>query len=273
MSQKNYIEQIKSDGWCLIEDVIPSEKVDAIRDSVYGSARQHCDPKQLKELGIAFVPSIINYNQEFAEYLVHPDLKNVAETLLGKFFRISFTSVIVNESSNPRGKWHSDWPFNQNSACHVPAPYPDCLMHLTTLWMLSEFTAENGGTLIVPGSHRESDNPTGNHEHAGDQPHPREISATGKAGSVLVFDSRLWHSTAKNTTQVQRVALAVRYAPWWLNVGVLNPDSPVRKTMLEETGASENRVPLLFRSVYENLPEDVQPLYEHWVEHGPDSVN
>ncbi|GIT29862.1 MAG: hypothetical protein Ct9H300mP1_19080 [Planctomycetaceae bacterium] len=33
-------------------------------------------------------------------------------------------------------------------------------MHLTTLWMITKFTTENGATLIVPGSPRKSTNPT-----------------------------------------------------------------------------------------------------------------
>ena len=37
------------------------------------------------------------------------------------------------------------------------APYPDAVMHLTTLWMLSPFSAKNGGTLILPGSHRSNE--------------------------------------------------------------------------------------------------------------------
>ena len=50
-----------------------------------------------------------------------------------------------------------DWPFNQHNAGHIPAPYPDIVAHLTTLWMLSPYTPENGATIIVPGSHRMED--------------------------------------------------------------------------------------------------------------------
>ena len=73
-------------------------------------------------------------------------------------------------------------------------------------------------------------------------PSSREMQACGKAGSVLVFDSRLWHATAPNRTDRPRVGMAVRYAPWWLNLDVLMPGSDERKRMVEETGSRENAI-------------------------------
>ena len=102
--------------------------------------------------------------------------------------------------------WHADWPFNQGNAGHVKAPYADFPMHITTLWMISAFSAENGGTLIVPGSHRESNNPTGDIGVDQTAPYPGEINACGPAGSVLILDSRMWHSTAHNSTDNPRVS-------------------------------------------------------------------
>ena len=137
----------------------------------------------------------------------------ILEALLGSFVKVSYVSATINRRGNPRGRWHADWPFNQINASHVLAPYPDAVMHLTTLWMLSPFTHENGGTLIVPGSHRWSNNPTGNIDVDPLEPYSTEMNATGPAGSVLVLDSRIWHATAPNQSQEDRVSVVVRYAP------------------------------------------------------------
>ena len=53
-----------------------------------------------------------------------------------------FTGM-VNGPGIPRGDLHADWPYNQAGAAKIPAPYPNCLMHIVTMWMLSDFT-ENG---------------------------------------------------------------------------------------------------------------------------------
>ncbi len=255
--------QLRTGGWCIIEEVIPQGEVERVRRSVLETVTRHRAPNAPKDIG--FVPGLINHDQSFAPYLADPRLVGLAARLLGGHVRISMTSAIVNYPGNARGGWHADWPYNQNNAGHIPAPYPDATLHLTTLWMLSEFRGENGGTLAVPGSHRAPDNPTGN---AGLDPkasHPGEIQATGPAGSVMVFDSRLWHAAAPNRSAEPRVALAVRYAPWWLNLEILMPGSDERARMVEEPGRTENQVPPVPKAVYDALPATVKPLYRHWV--------
>jgi hypothetical protein len=68
-----------------------------------------------------------------------------------------------------------------------------------------------------------------------------------------------------NSADEPRVALAVRYAPWWLNLEVLRPESNERKQMCDESGKTENVVPSIHPDVYDHLPTNVQPLFRHWV--------
>jgi hypothetical protein len=269
------LEQMQTSGYCILPNVIPPDRCATIRDSLLETVRRERHKYANAPAKVAFTPSIINHDQSFAEYLADEELLALIGRLLGEHLRISFTSAIINEQGNARGGWHADWPFNQKNAGHIPAPYPDVVMHITTLWMLSPFEAENGGTLILPGSHRRPSNPTalagavsgdhlsnlpGQHEEIAE-----ETSATGSAGSVLVMDSRLWHATAPNSADEPRVALAVRYAPWWLNLEVLRPESNERKHMCDESGKTENVVPSIDPHIYDHLPTNVQPLFRHWV--------
>ena len=79
--------------------------------------------------------------------------------------------------------------------------------------MLSPFSRANGGTRIVPGSHKQPNNPSGGFGVDAKADHPEEMHVTGEAGSVLLMDSRLWHATAANRSSQPRVGLAIRYAP------------------------------------------------------------
>lgn len=266
MDEATCVEQLRETGYCVIPDVVPAGGCVQIRqrlmDVVARERRAYAGAPQ----NVGFVPSVINHDQSFAEFLAEPRLLSVIRRLLGPPLRISFTSAIINEPGNARGEWHADWPFNQKNAGHVAAPYADVVMHITTLWMLSPFASKNGGTLIVPGSHRSPTNPTD--RLSGIDPQavlPGETHAIGDAGSVLVMDSRLWHATAPNVTGAPRVALAVRYAPWWLNLDPLRPESDARQQLCAETGLGENVVPAIRRDVYERLPVEVRPLYRHWV--------
>ena len=269
MEDNSLLRTFRTSGFCVIDNVIPADRCDEIRSSVEATVKRECG-EYASPQGVDFVPGLINHDQSFAPYLAEPRLLEFVQRVLGEQVRISFTSAIINQPGNVRGKWHADWPFNQNNAGHVPAPYGDAVLHLTTLWMLSPFDAGNGGTLVVPGSHRISTNPTDSaYGVDAEAPHPQEVHAAGAAGSVLVFDSRLWHTTAPNNAPNARVALAVRYAPWWLNLEVLRPESDLRKQMVTEPGASENLVPSVNPAVFDKLPANVQPLYRHWIQPQP----
>ncbi len=264
MTLEQQLLRTQTEGWCVLDNIIPADRLDEIRDQVIAATNRHRNPDAPANIG--HVSGFLKYDQSLAPYLTDRRLLGLVGALLGHHFRISFTTATINEPGNDRGGWHADWPFNQRNAGYVPAPYPDAVMHLTTIWMLSSFTGENGGTLIVPGSHRASNNPTGGNGVPPEEPCSTELNVTGEAGSVLVMDSRLWHSTAANTSRDSRVAVVVRYAPWWLNLNVLMPGTEDRRILVDETGRTENLVPALPRDVYDNLPSELKPLVSHWVE-------
>jgi ectoine hydroxylase-related dioxygenase (phytanoyl-CoA dioxygenase family) len=70
------------------------------------------------------------------------------------------------------------------------------------MWMVTDFTEENGATRIVPGSHLSGVNP----DPA--VPHPvATVAATGPAGTAFVFDGRVWHGAGANTTSAARYGI------------------------------------------------------------------
>lgn len=263
MSIQETLLHLRIDGWHVEKGIIPKAKVEAVRESVYSTTLAEAGTGAIE--GVESSTGLIGKDQSLAPYLADERILGVAEALFGPHVRISFTTAIINNPGNSRGGWHSDWPFNQNNAGHIPAPYHDAVTHLTTIWMLSPFSPQTGGTLIVPGSHRSSNNPTGDNGVDPKAPYPTEMQAAGGAGSVLLFDSRLWHATATNHGSKPRVGVAVRYAPWWLNVDSLMPESDQRKRMVEEVDGHEPQQSPVPREVFERLPEKVRPLFRHWV--------
>jgi len=261
---RDLLTRMKLDGWCVVEGVIPSASVAAVREGILTATARHRNPNAPQNIG--HLSGVINYDQSVAPYLADARLLGVIEGVLGPHVRISFTTATINEPGNARGGWHADWPYNQRNAGCLPTPYADLPMHITTIWMLSPFRAETGGTLVVSGSHHMNNNPTGGYGIGELEPYPTEVNATGNAGDVLVMDSRLWHATAPNFTSEPRAAIVIRYAPWWLDLSVLQPDSATRQRLLHATGKRENQVPLLPAAVYAGLPETAKPLFAHWVE-------
>ena len=235
MEVAEHLHHLKQDGWSVVEEVIPGSDVDAVKQDVLAATRAHQNPDVAKTRQVGHVGGFISFNQAIAPYLAESSVLDPIEALLGPRVKISFTTATISFPNNPRAGWHADWPFNQNNAGHIDAPYPDTPMHVTTLWMLSPFSAENGGTLIVPGSHRSPNNPTGDNGVDPLEPYATEMNVSGSAGSVLIMDSRTWHAAAPNNTNEPRVAVVVRYAPWWLNTKVLWPGSRERQILVEKT--------------------------------------
>ena len=74
-----------------------------------------------------------------------------------------------------------------------------------SIWMLSDFTAENGATRVVPGKHLSEQTPDVLDDPAAT--HPDEMLLLGKAGTVVVFDSHMWHGTTHNGSRDHRYSL------------------------------------------------------------------
>ncbi len=278
MDVQEILRHIKLEGFCIVENVIPADKVPEIRDSVVevvdkekerteaALAKTRAKGHRIGGEGINSVPQLFRHSQVFVPYVTDDRILGTAEAMFGPYVKASATSGLINNPGNARGYWHADWPFNQTVANHVPMPYPDAALHLSSIWMLTPFNGVTGGTLVVPGSHRMPDNPSGDNGVDRDAPYPTEVNATGEPGSVLVFDSRLWHAVPPNKSDSPRVCIVVRFAPWWLNLEVEKAGSAEHERIVVETNGKGVPNPSMPRSIYESLPEKAQGLYRYWVE-------
>jgi ectoine hydroxylase-related dioxygenase (phytanoyl-CoA dioxygenase family) len=79
-----------------------------------------------------------------------------------------------------------------------------------TVWLLDDFTPENGATRMIPGSHKWGTRP----QDVLADPlahHPDEVLLTGKAGSIAVMNAHMWHGGTANRTSAPRLAMHAFY--------------------------------------------------------------
>lgn len=89
---------------------------------------------------------------------------------------------------------------------YFPIPRPH--MIVASMWAISDFTADNGATLLVPGSHQWP---------AERKPTPEEIQcAEMPAGSVLFWLGGTLHGGGANVTEEWRYGVILTYSLGWL---------------------------------------------------------
>ena len=79
-----------------------------------------------------------------------------------------------------------------------------------TVWMLDDFTPDNGPTRLVPGSHTWRKRPQEVLENPF-APYPGEVMLTGAAGSVAIMNAHVWHGGTANSTPAPRLAMHAFY--------------------------------------------------------------
>lgn len=73
---------------------------------------------------------------------------------------------------------------------------------------LDDFTADNGATTVIPGSHLWSDDRIPKRE--------KMIPVLMPAGSMVLFLNTLWHSGGANTSDKPRRSITVQYCQPWI---------------------------------------------------------
>ncbi|TDA43714.1 hypothetical protein EVG18_31010 [Burkholderia pyrrocinia] len=114
----------------------------------------------------------------------------------GKFILNSYGGVINERNTHAYVKnVHRDIRFGSE----------DRRFMLNALVMLDDFTADNGATWLLSGSQALAEPPDDERFYA------QASRATGKRGSLLLFDSRLWHAGGHNVTDAPRRALTLTF--------------------------------------------------------------
>ncbi|APV49652.1 hypothetical protein BWI17_08155 [Betaproteobacteria bacterium GR16-43] len=132
---------------------------------------------------------------EVARLLDDPRLQPLVAPLLGEhWIMYAFTSSSVP----PEGT-------NYGRRVHVDSPrfVPGYASNVGLIWALDAFTRENGGTEVLPGSHSSAETPS-------DEYFDRNcVTLECPAGSLVVFQARLFHRTGMNRSKNFRHALTM----------------------------------------------------------------
>lgn len=138
------------------------------------------------------------------ELVTHPTVLALAETVLLDYatnYQLNFSGIMHLEPGAEAQPLHRDGDL-------YPLSHLNLITLMPTMWALSAFDDTNGGTQVVPGSHRWPD---------GRKPLPEEtLNAEMPAGSVLIYLGGTIHGGGANESNRNRTGMALQYSLGWL---------------------------------------------------------
>ena len=193
---------VKLDG--LMPPELRTRLVDRI-EALFALEGEQAGAEFKQEAGARRLANLADKGEVFIEAVLHPTVReHVAHVLRPRFKLSSLNARSANPSGDDGQPLHVD-----AGAIADEGGYWVC----NTLWMLDDFTADNGTLRVVPGSHRWGRRPEDVLEDP-QRPHPGETLVTGRAGDVVVMNSHLWHGGTANRTPRRRLALHAFYCRW-----------------------------------------------------------
>jgi ectoine hydroxylase-related dioxygenase (phytanoyl-CoA dioxygenase family) len=193
-------EALDRDGFVILRNILAQESLEAMRkrtDELVVAEGTEAGKEFEQEAGTDRLADVVNKGEMFEVCFTHPRVLAAVAHVLGGDLKLSSLNGRNALPGQGHQGLHADW--------EEPVG-PDGYQVCNTAWLLNDFTTENGATRLVPGSHRSGRVPQTDLSDPA-APHPDEVKAIAPAGSVLVFNSHVWHGGTNNRTDRPRRAL------------------------------------------------------------------
>lgn len=194
-----HLQRIKIDGFTVVEGLLDSSTIEQIKSELEPFFQgKKMGRNNFEGLRTERVYALLSKAPTIARIIEHPFTLSLLDELLPVNYLLSAALAInVHPGETPQ-------PFHiDDSAGGLPIPKPRQAFGISTIWAFDDFTADNGPTEVVPGSH---------HWTADRQPREEEIAKViMPAGSVMVFDGTLLHRGGANNATTTRLGITPQY--------------------------------------------------------------
>jgi ectoine hydroxylase-related dioxygenase (phytanoyl-CoA dioxygenase family) len=196
--------QLDEDGYVLLEDAMGADLLGALRARILeliAAEGDRAGHEFKTEEHARRLANLVDKGDVFRRAIVLPGMLACVRHVLGDVKLSSLNARSADPHTDVGQPLHVDM-----SAVPDARGYWVC----NTVWLLDDFTPENGATRMIPGSHRWGTRP----QDVLDDPlapHPDEVLLTGRAGSIAVMNAHMWHGGTANRTAAPRLAMHAFY--------------------------------------------------------------
>jgi ectoine hydroxylase-related dioxygenase (phytanoyl-CoA dioxygenase family) len=205
VSLDEHAERIRRDGYTIVEDVLDGAACVALEQDLDRLAAElsiQPGKNRFEGRNTVRIYNLLVHGECYRAIPVHPKVLPIVERVLDYGCLVSSLSSIAIRPGEKAQPIHAD-----DQLIPLPKPHPPLVCN--TMWAITEFTAENGATRVVPGSHTLDRSPVYREECS-------PIAAEMKRGSVLIYDGSLWHGGGANTSAERRVGIAMNYCAGYI---------------------------------------------------------
>jgi len=225
-SVDHIVGALEEHGWALVENVMSPPAVAAARADLTEILQSTPFGRgEFEGFKTRRVYGLFGKTRTLDDAATNPLVLGALDRVLGHYQLSAPTGIEIGPGEKAQ-------PLHPDDAIY-PLARPHDEIVVNAMWPLCDFTAENGGTVLVPGSHR-----WGGEFPTDDTP---TITVEMPAGSLLLYRGSLWHGGGANHTDQPRLGVVVHYSASWLR--------PV-----------ENHVLVVPPDVARDLPERLQEL-------------
>lgn len=194
-----HVEELTILGFTILENVVNESDLQELRDRldrVYSVQENSLGKENLaaiNEVNLARCP--LAYDDYFLTLATNKRILEIVDQLLGGFFVLHLQNGIINlpNEKHHQSSWHRDLPYQD---FEISKP-----LALSALYCVDDFSTETGATIILPFSHRLDLLPSE------DFIEKHQMSVGAPRGSVIVFDSMLYHRAGYNSSVNPRRAV------------------------------------------------------------------
>ena len=197
-----HLERLREEGFTILEGALSATEIAEARAllapvvAANGLGRNPFEGHRTER-----VYALLAKAPELASWVEDPRILALGDAFLSPGWLLSTMQAIQIEPGEAAQELHCD------DDAGAP-PRPRAPQGISTMWALDDFTAENGATRFVPGSHR---------WEAGRQPTPDEVHAAEMpAGSVFVYLGGVMHGGGPHAGSAPRLGVSIIYGQPWL---------------------------------------------------------
>ena len=215
----HHANELERDGYTIIPDVMSPSELDASKRAI----GETLDGEEAigRRFGLQNDDLRMAFNAQgkhphfYGMLLRNPQPVEVARRVLGEDMFAHNVAIRTpmptgrKDATRLGGNLHADWSDFTIAPFMGGSHYP---MAIQSVWAVSDFTKETGGPVIWPGTHLSVEIPP---EEPDTLP-PGGIIAEASAGSVLLWDSALWHTGGINHSDSPRYSLVFYFQRWWI---------------------------------------------------------